>query len=167
MSSSPAWLPQALAQADFPDLSGLEAAAYAHFQTVWATPPSFRGDEVRAHRHPHLANPNRWNTYWHCVTEGEPEATRTTPIQDRLERIPWARPVIENETDANSGIKVWANVRGRDQHVCVWFEPENYLIVLKIARNHFVLKTTYRPEPHRKTQLHRDYTTWKKTGREF
>lgn len=24
-------------------------------------------------------------------TEGEPETTRTTPIQDRLERIPWAR----------------------------------------------------------------------------
>lgn len=167
MSSSPAWLPLALALADFPDMVGLENAAFTLFQTAWASYPTFRGDEVRVHRHPHLANSNRWNTYWHCVTEGDPETTRITPIQDRLERIPWARPVIENETDANSGIKVWANVRGRDQHVCVWFEPENYLIVLKIARNHFVLKTTYSPESHRRAQLHRDYTAWKKTGREF
>ena len=167
MSSTPAWLPLALALADFPDMVGLETAAFTLVQTAWASYPTFRGDEVRVHRHPHLANSNRWNTYWHCVTEGDPETTRITPIQDRLERIPWARPVIENETDTNSGIKVWANVRGRDQHVCVWFEPENYLIVLKIARNHFVLKTTYRPESNRRAQLHRDYTAWKKTGREF
>jgi hypothetical protein len=167
MSSVPSWLPQAFALANFPDLNSLEAAAFTHFRTAWANHPTFRGDEVRVHRNPHLANPNRWNTYWHCVTEGEPETTRTVPILDRLERIPWTRPVIENETDASSGIKVWANVRGRDQHVCVWFEPENYLIVLKIAHNHFVLKTTYRPQANRRAQLHRDYTAYKKTGREF
>ena len=167
MSHFPTWLPPALALADFPDLAGLETAAFSAFQSAWASYPIFRGDQVRVHRHPHLANTSRWNTYWHCVTEGEPESIRVSPIQDRLERIPWARPIVENETDSHAGIKIWANVRGRDQHVCIWFEPQNYLIVLKIAKNHFVLKTTYRPESNRKNQLHRDYTTWKKTGRDF
>ncbi|MCC5847261.1 MAG: hypothetical protein JJU29_04130 [Verrucomicrobia bacterium] len=167
MSPLPTWLPTALALADFTDLNALEAAAYAHFRSAWASHPNFRGDEVRVHRHPHLANSNRWNTYWHCVTEGHPESTRTNPIPDRLERIPWARPIIENETEAHSGIKVWANIRGRDRHVCIWFEPENYLIVLKVAKDHFVLKTTYRPESRRRSQLHRDYANWKKTGRDI
>ena len=80
MSSTPAWLPLALALADFPDMVGLETAAFTLFQTAWASYPTFRGDEVRVHRHPHLANSNRWNTYWHCVTEGDPETTRITPI---------------------------------------------------------------------------------------
>ena len=115
----------------------------------------------------HRANVNRWHTYWHCVTEGEPEETRTTPMTDRVERIPWSRPVIDNEADATAGMKVWANIRGRDQHVCVWFEPENYLVVLKIAYDHFLLKTTYCPESRRRLQLQRDYSAWRKTGRAF
>ncbi len=163
----PAWLPSRLFQADFPDLTALECAAYAIFQQAWATHPIFRGDQVRVHRFPHRANGSRWNTYWHCVTEGDPEESRTTPIQERLERIPWSRPVIENEANVAAGMKVWANFRGRDQHVCVWFEPENYLVVLKIAYDHFLLKTTYCPESRRRVQLQRDYSTWKKTGRAF
>ena len=145
----------------------MEVAAYVIFQRDWATRPVFHGDQVRVHRHPHRANANRWHSYWHCVTEGEPEETRKTPMTDRVERIPWSRPVIDNETDTAAGMKVWANIRGRDQHVCVWFEPENYLVVLKIAYDHFVLKTTYCPESRRRVQLQRDYSAWKKTGRAF
>jgi len=166
-SALPKWLPPRLRGAAFADTSALEIAAYEVFQKDWATRAVFHGDEVRVHRHPHRANANRWHTYWHCMTEGEPEETRSTPMADRLERIPWSRPVIENEADIAGGMKVWANIRGRDQHVCVWFEPENYLVVLKIAYDHFLLKTTYCPEPRRKMQLQRDYSAWKKTGRAF
>jgi hypothetical protein len=164
---SPAWLPPRLFESNFTDILSLELAAYAIFQKDWATRPIFRGDQVRVHFHPHRANVNRWNSYWHCVTEGEPEETRTKPIVERLERIPWSRPLIENESDVAARIKVWANTRGRDQHVCIWLEPENYLIVLKIAYDHFLLRTTYCPESRRRVQLQRDYTAWKKTGRAF
>ncbi len=153
--------------ADYPNVVALEVAAYAIFQRDWAKRLVFRGDEVRVHCHPHRANADRWHTYWHCVTEGELEERRTTPIVDRLERVPWSRPVIENEADGMSGIKVWANIRGRDQHVCIWLEPQNYLVVLKIAYDHFVLKTTYCPEAKRRRQLQRDFTAWQKTGRAF
>ena len=166
-STLPKWLPARLRKDDFPDEAILEVTAYGIFQTDWVTRAVFHGDEVRVHRHPHRANANRWQTYWHCVTEGEPEEVRKRPMVDRLERIPWSRPVIDNESDQAAGIKVWANSRGRDQHVCVWFEPENYLVVLKIAYDHFVLITTYCPESRRRVQLQRDYSTWKKTGRAF
>ena len=163
--STPVWLPERLFRKNFENTDLLEAAAYAVFQTDWRIHPRFRGDEVRVYRGPHKANPSRWHTYWHCVTEGQPEEERKTPKEDRLERIPWLYPVVSNDTD--SALKVWSNMRGRDQHVCIWLERENYLVVLKIASDHFVLKTAYCPESNRRKQLHKDYAAWKKTGRAF
>jgi hypothetical protein len=157
------WLPDKLAGANFDDLDALEAAAYAIFQNDWTDSPSFRGEDVRVHRRPHTANGDRWHTYWHAVTEGSPEEERTAPIPERLEHVPWCRPVVENESDAV--VKVWANVRGRDQHVCIWFDRINYIVILKQCKNHLLLKTTYCPESRRKRQLHREYAAWKKTGR--
>jgi len=157
------WLPDKLSEADYTDIDALEAAAYAIFQTDWSDFASFRGDQVRVHRHAHRAKADRWHTYWHAVTEGFPEEVRTSPIPDRLERVPWCRPIVDNEGDA--AIKVWANVRGRDQHICIWFDRINYIVILKECRDHFLLKTTYCPESRRKKQLHREYAAWKKTGR--
>lgn len=158
-----AWLPERLSRNDYESKEFLEVAAYAIFQADWRSYPLFRGDDVRVHRTPHKANPLRWHTYWHCVTEGEPEDARKTPMEDRLERIPWVRTVLTNETD--KAVKVWSNTRGRDRHVCIWLERENYLVVLKVAYDHFVLKTAYCPESNRRRQLHKDYAVWKKTGR--
>ncbi|HDH04741.1 MAG TPA: hypothetical protein ENH01_03370 [Nitrospirae bacterium] len=158
-----AWLPEKLAEADFDDLNALEAAAYAIFQNDWTDFPSFRGEDVRVHRRPHIANGDRWNTYWHAVSEGSPEHLRTSPIPERLVRVPWCRPMVENESDAV--VKVWANVRGRDQHICIWFDRINYIVILKQCRNHVLLKTAYCPKSRRKQQLHREYAAWKKTGR--
>lgn len=162
-AASLSWLPERLLRENFDHTDLLESAAYAVFQSDWRSHPRFRGDEVRVHRHPHKANASRWHTYWHCVTEGQPEEARKTPMEDRLERIPWTHPVVVNEVDGS--IKVWSNIRGQDRHVCIWLERENYLVVLKMAHNHFVLKTAYCPEPNRRKQLHKDYAAWKKTGR--
>ena len=157
------WLPDRLAEADYDDITALEAMAYAVFQSDWTDFPLFRGDGVRVHRHPHKANGDRWYTYWHAVTEGSPEEERTSPVPERLERVPWCRAVVENENDAV--VKVWANVRGRNQHICIWFDRVNYIVILKQCRDHFLLKTTYCPKSRRKQQLHREYAAWKKTGR--
>ena len=157
------WLPKRLAEADYDDIAALESAAYAVFQNDWTDFPLFRGDEVRVYRHPHKANGDRWHTYWHAVTEGSPEEEWTSPVPERLERIPWCRPVVDHENDP--AIKVWANVRGRDQHICIWFDRVNYIVILKQCKDHFLLKTTYCPRSRRKQQLHREYSAWKKTGR--
>jgi len=154
------WLPDQLSLNDFNGMADLEIAAYAVFQQDWSRSSVFRGDEVRVHRHPHKANPDRWHTYWHAVTEGHPEETRTTPMQDRLERSPWILPLVENEEE----VKVWSNIRGRDRHICIWMDRKNYLVILKKCKNHYLLKTAYCPESRRRQQLHREYANWKKTG---
>ena len=162
--STPTWLPARLARATYSDEASLEAAAWAIFQQAFASAPTFRTERVNINRQPHPARADRNHSYWHAVTEGQPEESRTAPETDRLERIPWCRPVIENEACQQSSIKVWSNRRNGNTHVCVWFDQINYLVVLKQLSANYLLKTTYSPESRRKQQLHKEYAAWKKSG---
>lgn len=161
-ASSTSWLPAKFNESEYANIDALEVAAYVLFQRDWAISFAFRGNEVRVHRQPHKAREDRWHTYWHMVTEGSPEEERDTPLLDRLERVPWCRPVIENESQPE--IKVWENTRGRDKHICIWFDRVNYIAILKQCRDHVLLKTTYCPERRRKQQLHKEYARYQKTG---
>lgn len=162
--SAPTWLPARLDRATYSDDASLEAAAWAIFQHDFASAPSFRTERVNINRQPHPARADRHHSYWHAVTEGQPEEARTTPETERLERMPWCRPVIENEACPQSSIKVWSNRRNGNTHVCVWFDRINYLVVLKQLSANYLLKTTYSPESRRKQQLHKEYAAWKKSG---
>jgi hypothetical protein len=162
--STPAWLPARLDRATHPDDDALEAAAWTVFQRDFATAPTFRAERVNINRQPHPARPDRQHSYWHAITEGQPEEARTAPEIDRLERMPWARPVIDNEACPRSSIKVWSNERHGNTHVCIWFDQINYLVVLKQLSTNYLLKTTYSPEPKRQQQLHKEYARWKKSG---
>lgn len=162
--SNPTWLPAPLERTAFAEVAALEAAAWAVFQRDFARWPQFRGEFVTVWRTPHKARADRGHTYWHVVTEGEPEESRHTPMPDRLERMPWTRPLIENEACPLSAIKVWSNRRGGSTHVCVWFDRMNWLVVLKQLASNYLLKTTYCPESRRRQQLHREYAAWKRSG---
>lgn len=162
--STPAWLPARLDLANFADVAALEAAAWAVFQRDFANSPRFRGENVVVSSQAHPANPARSFTYWHCITEGTPERTRTDAIPDRMERIPWACAVIENEACPASSIKVWSNQRDDSTHVCIWFDRINYIIILAMTKSGYLLKTTYSPESKRRHQLHKEYALWKKSG---
>ena len=162
--SIPPWLPARLDRAAFPDVPAMEAAAWAIFQRDFATCPSFRTEEVRIARYAHKARADRGHSYWHLITEGEPEEARTVPVLDRLERVPWTRPLIENEACPMSAIKVWSNHRYGSKHICIWFDRQNYLVVLKQLSRDYLLKTTYSPESKRQRQLHKEYAAWKKSG---
>jgi hypothetical protein len=160
--STPTWLPARLDRVTFPDKVALEAAAWTVFQNDFRIFPQFRGEAVRVSRVPHKARNDREHTYWHVVTEGEPEEARKTPMPDRLERVPWIKPLIENEACPLSDIKVWSNQRGGSTHICIWFDRLNYLVVLKQLSKNYLLKTAYMPESRRRQQLHKEYAAWKK-----
>lgn len=162
--SPPTWLPARLDRAFFSDVTALELAAWAVFQSDFKTAPQFRSERVYVNRRRHPARSDRGHTYWHTVTKGNSETERTTLVTERLEQIPWVRPVIENEACPHSLIKVWSNRRKGSTHICIWFYKINYLIVLKQLNTNYLLKTTYSPQSRRRQQLHREYANWKKNG---
>lgn len=81
---------------------------------------------------------NREATFWHFTTEGEIEDLREIDIS-RCERIKYPKNIIENFNDES--IKCWKNRRGNNINILLYFQSENYLVVLS-DRGDFVLPWT-------------------------
>ena len=148
-------------------VAAVEPLAWAAFQKDFgkaAAAVPFKDAALEFNRHPHPANSAREHTYWHMVTEGQPEEARTAPELDRLERVPWARPVLEHAGDE---VKRWGNVRGSDRHFCIWHSRANYLIVVKQTVKAYLLKTTYCPTIARQRQLHQEFAEAKRRNLTF
>lgn len=115
--------------------------------------PVFRGKRLGLKRHP--LSQGKEATFWHMIQQGYREADRIPDIR-RCERIRWPKPIIEHDSDA--AIKVWPNRRRSERRICLWFEQENYLVILS-DRGSFVLPwTAYLVErPHQKRKLQKEY----------
>ncbi len=133
------WLPQLLT------LSACGGAWQEYIDAVYAvfdrdfirTECLLRGYRVGVRRQPSFEN--KWFTFWHCVSEGEVEEQRTPDLR-RCERIPWIRPIIDHECD--SGVDVWESKKKRDDRLYLWLY-EQYLIVLGIRNDHYLLITAF------------------------
>lgn len=74
----------------------------------------------------------------------------------RCERISWPKPIIEH--DADRAIKVWVNRRRGERRICLWFEQENYLVILADRGQYILPWTAYLVEqPHRQLKIQREY----------
>lgn len=79
----------------------------------------------------------------------------------RCERIRWPKPVIEHDTDPS--IKVWRNQRGREERICLWLVPEDYLVVLAERDEYILPWTAYLVEqPHQQRKLQREYEAYQR-----
>ena len=82
-----------------------------------------------------------------------------TPDFRRCERICWPGPIIEN--DADEAVKVWENQRRGEKRICLWFEQENYLVILADRGKYILPWTAYLVEqPHRQRKLQREYEAY-------
>ena len=128
---------------------------------------SFLKDFVSQHAHfrtRHVAlgryrkTQGKEDTFWHLVSEGKDEATRT-PDLARCERIRWPRAFVDNERDPI--LKIWENNRNNEVRVLLFLEPEDYLVVLVDRGATFVLLTAYVvTRSHQRAKLlkeHADY----------
>ena len=87
----------------------------------------------------------------------------------RCERMPWAKPTIEN-CDKWS-LKIWPQVRqgkgGTKDRLCIWLELENepdYIVILDVRGTYKLLWTAFVPQyPHEKRKRQKEYLTWLKT----
>lgn len=99
-------------------------------------------------------------TFWHFTTFGEKEDIRDIDIA-RCERIKFPKIIIENYNDDD--VKYWENERQGEKRILLYFEKENYLVVLS-DRGDFVLpwtaySITYK---NQKEKLLKEYAEYQK-----
>lgn len=100
-------------------------------------------------------------TFWHFTTFGEKEDIRDIDIK-RCERIKFPKIIIENYNDDD--VKCWENERkGCEKRILLYFEKENYLVVLS-DRGDFVLPWTAYPVTYKnqKEKLLKEYDEYQK-----
>jgi hypothetical protein len=100
--------------------------------------PTLGGMKVVLKRHP--VEKGKEATFWHLISEGKSEEDRLPDLR-RCERVRWPRPIIEHYDQP--AIKFWVNERGGEKRICLWFEEEEYLVVLAKRHGYVILWTAY------------------------
>jgi hypothetical protein len=155
MNQCPAWLPPLVLFADHcGDWQRYLDALYGFFQQDFVrSKPVFRGETLALKRHPVVQSKEA--TFWHIISGGPQEAGRVPDLR-RCERVRWPRPVIEHADEPV--LKVWRNQRGAEARVCLWFEGEEYLVVLARREGYLLFWTAYPvTEPHSKRKLQKEF----------
>ncbi len=126
----------------------------------------FRGEELRLKWNPIYQD--KAYTFYHMTHEGKDEQNRLPDLR-RCERMPWAKPAIEN-CDSWS-LKIWPQVRtgkgGTRDRLCIWLElvdEPDYMIILDIRTDYKLLWTAFVPQyPHEKRKKQKEYEAWLET----
>lgn len=132
-------LPEKVLRIEHPDDAAFVAACYAFFRADFVDDaPQFRATRMGLKRLP--IRDGKEATFHHMTTTGNGEANRTLDV-DRSERIRWARPIIENETDTD--LRVWTErVRG-DNRIHLWHHTDDYVVVISERNGYFVPWTAF------------------------
>lgn len=158
MSNTPDWLPELVCLSDYTgSWDDYLEAIYAFFKQDFVdSRPVFRDKRLGLKKHP--LSQGKEATFWHMISDGANEEDRLPDFR-RSERIRWVRAIIENEVDPI--VKVWWNKRKGKNNICLWFEQENYLVVLADRGEYILPWTAYLVEqPHRKRKLQKEYEAY-------
>ncbi len=140
--TKPVWLPDILCFNG--DWDNFIATVYQVFENDFKnTKPTFQGLVVN---HDTNIEFGKEAGFWHIVQRDDKIAEERVPDIARCVRIPWPRPIIDNSTDAD--VSVWENERKksgnpRQKRMLIWFEAENYLVVLTVKPRYAILVTAY------------------------
>lgn len=163
MNETTDWLPSLVLLEDFKgNWDAYLNAIYSFFKNDFVdNKPAFQGRKLGLKRLP-LTN-GKEATFWHMISEGKEEENRIPDLR-RCERIRWPRPIIEHDKD--DAVKFWQNSRGHEKRICLWFQPENYLVILADRGKYILPWTAYLvTKPHMQRKLEKEYQTyWDKIG---
>lgn len=112
---------------------------------------------------------NRAYAFYHMTHTGEDEDNRIPDLR-RCERMPWARPTIE-QCEA-LGLKFWEQNRRGESRICIWLEAEedeHYFVVLAVRKTYVMLLTAfYATYDNYVTKREKEYQDWKsRVGRDY
>ena len=120
--------------------------------------PTLKGMRIALKRHP--IEKGKEATFWHLISEGKSEEDRLPDLR-RCERIRWPRPIIEHYDQP--AMKFWVNERRGEKRICLWFEEEEYLVILAKRHGYLILWTAYLvTKTHTKIKLKKEHETYKK-----
>ena len=122
----------------------------------------FGGQELRMKYHPLIKD--RAYTFYHMTHKGEDEANRIPDLR-RCERIPWARPTVEQAQFL--GLRFWEQTRkGNHRRVCIWLDTDtgdNYYVILEVRAEYVLLWTAfYGDYAHSIRKKESEYNEWKR-----
>jgi hypothetical protein len=154
MNGPPAWLPPtatvnpwtnetydmlyAIFVRDFKD-----AQALYEGNAVWFFPELDSGKEV---------------VFWHMTSRADKETGERLPDLRRSERLPWARPMLENSTQPE--IRAWDYKEGDGRvKTYVWLRDHHFLVLLKKYTNgkRRLITSYYVDQPHTRRSLEKKY----------
>ncbi len=153
-------LPERLYYSEFKgDIIAFIEAAYQIFkQDFVTTRPIVNGKPLALKKYPLVAE--KEYTFYHITHEGSDEDDRLPNI-DRLECIPFPRPMIDNLN--HPYLKVWENTRKGKTRLLIYHEEEAYLVVLELRESYSLLWTAYPVDrEHTKEKLLKEYDDYKK-----
>lgn len=135
-------------------------AIYSIFESDFVdSKPIFQGRRLGLKRFPE--HQGKSATFWHMTSTGNIEEDRIPDFR-RCERIGWPKPIIENDTCTQ--LKVWAEPKGKNRRIHIWYEDEGYLVVLD-DRIDYILPWTafYVEREHEKRKYLKRWNKYKGT----
>jgi hypothetical protein len=76
----------------------------------------------------------RETIFWHLTTREDKESGERLPDFRRCERLPWARPMVDNTNDP--AVLAWDYEEGTgDIKTYIWLKDFDYLIIMKKYKN--------------------------------
>ncbi len=158
--TTPTWLPPLVYLNDFKgNWDAYINAIYEYFKSDFINDTVlYKGMRIALKKHPQFQD--KEFVFWHVTSEGDKEDERIPDFR-RCERIRWIKPIIEHPDDP--AIKLWENERKGDRRICLFFEQENYLVVLAIRNNYILLWTAYPVDRyHQQQKLLKEYEAYKR-----
>lgn len=153
------WLP-ALQPFDWNDYAASLERAYGVFRRDFelaSSRPTFLGRKMELKWHP--AFDGKSATFWHFVTEGRDESTRT-PNRDRIERIAWPRALIESAHDG-SRVRLWCEMKKGDKRWHLAVSDFSYLVVVADRKKYVLPWTAFVvDQEHQQAKLRRAWEAW-------
>jgi len=123
--------------------------------------PNFQGKRLGLKKYP-LVDGKEY-TFYHFTHSGSIENNRQPDLR-RMERIGWAKPVIEECYNWN--LKIWPQKRKGKNRICIWLQLENafdYIVILDVRANYILPWTAFVLEyEHEKKKKQKEYETYLK-----
>ncbi len=154
------WLPNLITLAEYEgSWPKYLKAIYAVFHRDFiASKPTYPAKRFGMKRYPEYDGKEA--TFWHLISEGEIEGERT-PDMRRCERIAWPRPIVD--AIGTDSVRIWKNIRGRNQRILLAVEDFSYVVVLDERDDFVLLWTAFHVEyANKRRKYQRECEQWQK-----